>query len=136
MKSFLHFSEETSMQHYAASLAHSIHKPCVIFLSGMLGAGKTTFVRGFLRALDFHGAVKSPSFSLVEEYHLKNQWIYHFDFYRIHNSKELAGIGLRDYLSEGILLIEWPEHALDVLPTPDLHYHIDIVELGRKVSVE
>lgn len=132
----LHFENEAAMQAHALLLTHCIQSPCIIFLSGILGAGKTTLVRSFLRALGYRGAVKSPSFTLVEEYCLNNQWIYHFDFYRIHDSKEIMGMGIRDYLEDGIVFIEWPEHASDALPKPDLCYRLEIADNAREVVIE
>lgn len=130
------FKNEASLKKYASQLAKCIESPCLIFLSGDLGAGKTTFVRGFLRGFGFYGAVKSPTFTLVEEYHLQDRCIYHFDFYRIHDPEELEGVGFRDYLRDGILLIEWPECALCELPTPDLFFHLAIVGSGRNLEVK
>jgi tRNA threonylcarbamoyladenosine biosynthesis protein TsaE len=132
----LHFDNEAAMQAHAAQLGHCMQSPCIIFLSGILGAGKTTLVRSFLRALGYEGAVKSPSFTLVEEYYVHDWQIYHFDFYRIHNSKEIMEMGIRDYLEDGVIFIEWPEHAADILPKPDLHYRLEIADNAREVFIE
>lgn len=100
----------------------------LIYLHGNLGAGKTTFVRGFLRQLGFKHSVKSPTFTLVECYELAPLTIYHFDLYRLENSEELEYIGIRDYFKANtIVLIEWPERAAQLLPKPDLTINIEFV---------
>lgn len=93
----------------------------IVFLVGELGVGKTTLVRGFLRAAGWQGAVKSPTFTLVEEYKVAGIKIIHFDLYRLSNPEELAWIGLSDYLEQDTLcFIEWPEMGEGYLPKPDV----------------
>src|SRR5258708_6431581 len=95
---------------FGAELAQGCSPPCVIFLHGQLGAGKTTLVRGFLRGLGYEDKVKSPSYNLVEIYNLGAQSIFHFDFYRIRDPHELDFMGIQDYWQpSAIFLIEWPE---------------------------
>ena len=98
--------------------------PITIFLRGDLGAGKTTLVRGVLRALGFEGRVKSPTYGLVEVYAISRLNLYHFDFYRLKDPDEWHEAGFRDSVAEqAICLIEWPEKARGAqvpLPTPDL----------------
>jgi len=99
-----------------AQLAEQAKPGDIIFLKGELGAGKTTLARGFLRALGYIGLVKSPTYTLVEPYHLDNVILYHFDFYRLNRIEELDEIGLSDYLTEdAICLIEWPEKSRTTL---------------------
>lgn len=94
-----------------------------IFLRGNLGAGKTTLVRGCLRAAGFHGPVKSPTFTVVEEYPLETFGIVHFDLYRLTAPEELEWLGIRDYLRDDtVCFIEWPERAEGMLPDPDLDF--------------
>jgi tRNA threonylcarbamoyladenosine biosynthesis protein TsaE len=98
--------------------------PVTIYLRGDLGAGKTTFVRGVLRALGYEGRVKSPTYALVEVYAISSLNLYHFDFYRLRDPNEWHEAGFRDSLTaQAISLIEWPEKAhgaLVPLPPPDL----------------
>lgn len=110
----------------------------VVFLSGDLGAGKTTLVRGFLWALGHRGAVKSPTFTLVEPYELEEpggrRVVNHFDLYRLSGVADLEGLGFRDYLDGAALcLIEWPERGARAAVAPDLEVRIDIVGTGRVV---
>ena len=102
--------------------------PLTIFLSGDLGAGKTTFVRGVLRALGYEGRVKSPTYALVEVYAVSSLNLYHFDFYRLKDPDEWHEAGFRDSLAaQAVSLIEWPEKARGAqvpLPPPDLEIEL------------
>ena len=108
-----------------------------IFLRGELGAGKTTWVRGFLRGLDYAGKVKSPTYTLVESYRLHDIAIHHLDLYRVNDPDELEAIGLRDYMDgSGICLVEWPERGGALLADPDVLIRIEISGTDREVAVE
>ncbi len=92
-----------------------------IFLSGDLGTGKTTLVRGLLKGLGFAGRVKSPTYALVESYVISKLHLYHFDFYRFTDPEEWEAAGFRDLFNEAnICLVEWPEKAMALLPQQDL----------------
>src|SRR5438105_2626230 len=92
-----------STEAIGAAVAKSVCAPSVIFLEGQLGAGKTTFVRGFLRGLGFQDAVKSPTFTLVETYDRDDIHVIHADLYRLKNIHELDAIGFRDYFSNNTI---------------------------------
>lgn len=113
----------------ARSLNTDEHSPGIIHLRGDLGAGKTTFVRGFLRQLGWQGAVRSPTYTLLEPYHV-GPWTYvHADLYRLKSPSELEDLGLRDYLQDHhVLLIEWPEQGDPFTPAADLAIAIDFEE--------
>ena len=111
-------------------LAQLVVAPLRVYLSGPLGAGKTALVRAFLRAMGVRGAIKSPSYALVEPYNLSNFSVYHFDFYRFFDQNEWEESGFRDYFKENaVCLVEWPEKAGGLLPTADLEielaYHFE-----------
>ena len=107
-----------------------------VYISGDLGAGKTTLCRGILRCFGHQGAVKSPTFTLVEPYELTRQTIYHFDLYRLGDPNELEYIGIDDYFQPGNLcLVEWSERALDALPQCDLEVTMIIVDRIRLIGL-
>ncbi len=93
----------------------------VIALHGDLGAGKTTLVRGGLRAWGWTGPVKSPTYTLVEHYPFSSLYFYHFDFYRFADPMEWETAGLAEcFRRDSVCLVEWPERIGDLLPQPDL----------------
>ncbi len=90
-------------------------------LHGELGSGKTTLVRGLLRARGVSGPVKSPTYALVEHYPLSSLYFYHFDFYRFVTPNEWDSAGMSDYFrDDAVCIVEWPERVGDLLPVPDL----------------
>ena len=128
---------ESDMNVLSAKLAQRIHNGFIIFLYGPLGAGKTTFTRGFLRGIGFSDKVKSPTYTLVEPYEIANQHIFHFDLYRLDNAEELTHMGIQDYFSAtSICLIEWPEKGFPLLPQPDLACYIDFMDDKREIKIE
>jgi tRNA threonylcarbamoyladenosine biosynthesis protein TsaE len=110
--------------------------PCrVVSLSGELGAGKSTFARGALRALGARGAIKSPSYTLLETYELPAVNAVHLDLYRLVDPAELEHLGLADYHRSGFLwLIEWPERGAGRLPEPDLRFEFSITDQGHRIE--
>jgi tRNA threonylcarbamoyladenosine biosynthesis protein TsaE len=105
-----------------ARLAAGIAPGRVLHLQGDLGTGKTTLVRGLLRALGVEGAVKSPTYTWVEPYELSRLDLYHFDFYRFKDETEWLSSGLRDYFrADSVCVVEWPERVGSLLPPPDVH---------------
>ena len=131
MKEVIKFLEnESATLRLGKLLAALTPKNFIIYLFGELGAGKTTLVRGFLRALGHKGAVKSPTYTLVEPYEINGRTIYHFDLYRLLGSEELENIGIRDYATESTCLIEWPLKGEGYLPVADLCCYLESKELS------
>ena len=119
-----------------AELARGLAPGLVVYLSGDLGTGKTTLVRGLLRALGVTERVKSPTFSLVELYIVSSLYLYHFDFYRFKQSEEWADAGFRDYFNRmSVCVVEWPEKAGGQLPAPDLSIQMEVSGSGRGITI-
>lgn len=116
---------EAEMLALGKTLARRFEKGGLVFLSGDLGMGKTTLVRGLLRALGFTGRVKSPSYGLVESYQLGERVVHHLDLYRLSHGEELAYLGLEELFDgTALVLIEWPEKGHGFLPEPDWRIRI------------
>jgi tRNA threonylcarbamoyladenosine biosynthesis protein TsaE len=132
-----YLASEAEQLAFGARLAACLRgRSGLVFLRGELGAGKTTLVRGLLRALGYEGAVRSPTYTLIEPYVLDGVRLYHLDLYRLGDPEELEYLGLRDLLDgEALLLVEWPERGAGVLPAPDLEIEISHVPPGRRIAL-
>ncbi len=132
----LYLPDEAATLAFAARFYQALPQGALVFLKGDLGAGKTAFVRGCLRAGGHLGTVKSPTFTLVEEYRLGGRPVYHFDLYRLADPEELEWVGIRDYLrADALCFIEWPERGEGMLPSPDLELSFAIEGAGRSLSL-
>ena len=135
MTTYLKDTEAT--EQFGAKLWAELPEKCVVFLHGDLGAGKTTLVRGFLRAAGYTGAVKSPTYTLVEEYNIGGRKIFHFDLYRVADPEELDLIGIRDYFDQdSVCFIEWPDMGKGFLPEPDRVISLTPDGTGRSLEME
>ncbi|HET9354293.1 MAG TPA: tRNA (adenosine(37)-N6)-threonylcarbamoyltransferase complex ATPase subunit type 1 TsaE [Sphingomicrobium sp.] len=105
------FKDEAATLAFGRKLARQLKAGDVVTLSGALSAGKTTLVRGLLVALGHQGEVPSPSFAIVQPYEELEPPIWHVDLYRIENASDLDELGLEDIREDGVLIVEWPEHA-------------------------
>ncbi len=127
----------TETEAFGAQLFQLLPEKCVIFLLGDLGAGKTTLVRGFIHAAGHAGAVKSPTYNIVEEYQLNNRLIFHFDLYRLVDPEELEWIGITDYIQQhSTCFIEWPEKGEGYLGSADVILSMTPIEAGRALVIE
>ena len=107
----------------------------LVYLQGELGAGKTTLVRGLLRALGHSGAVKSPTYTLLEPYACNGQDVYHFDLYRVNDPQELSFVGFDEIIDgPGLKLVEWAERAQDWLPAPDVIVRLQVRQTTARTS--
>lgn len=104
-----------------------------VLLTGDLGAGKTTLIRGVMEELGWEGAVRSPSFNLMQVYPTRVP-VVHADLYRVASA---AGIGLEEYFDDHLVLVEWPDRLGDLVDAADCwRVRVDFEEEGRRVSVE
>jgi tRNA threonylcarbamoyladenosine biosynthesis protein TsaE len=130
-----HGAEE--QERIGAALAQVIAAPATVYLHGNLGAGKTTLVRGLLHSLGHAGPVKSPTYTLIEQYELPGRRVLHLDLYRLADPEELEFLGLRDLLGERtITLVEWPEMGAGWLPKADVTVSITHLEGARRLEFD
>lgn len=128
---------EEETQYFALKLAKYCPKDkrFIIFLSGELGAGKTVFVRAFIKSFGYTDLIKSPTYTLVESYQIATHTIYHLDLYRLQAPLEILDMGLYDEFDQpATWLIEWPERAISFLPKPDLVFNFSSVGFTRQIQ--
>jgi tRNA threonylcarbamoyladenosine biosynthesis protein TsaE len=132
----LHLEGEAAQEELGRRIAPLLTGGWIVHLIGDLGAGKTTLARGILRGLGHVGAVKSPTYTLIEPYEPRGRHVYHLDLYRLGDPEELEYLGLRDILGEdALILVEWPERAGVALPPADLALRIDHAGEARDLDI-
>jgi tRNA threonylcarbamoyladenosine biosynthesis protein TsaE len=132
----LHLPNEAATIAFATRFAHTLQLGLVIYLRGNLGAGKTTLVRALLQALGYTGRVKSPTYTLVEQYAVAGLNLSHFDLYRFRDADEWDSAGFRDeFDGRNVCLVEWPEQASDLLPMADIILTFNIIQNERELSI-
>jgi tRNA threonylcarbamoyladenosine biosynthesis protein TsaE len=128
-------ADENATIAFGIAFARVLGPDMVIYLTGELGAGKTTLARGILRGLGYEGRVRSPTFALVEVYNFSKLYLYHFDFYRFDDPRELDDAGFREYFrADAICLVEWPEKVAG-LPPADIHIAMHVSGDGRILEI-
>ena len=133
----LHSVAETEA--IAAKLAESLGPNDVIALEGELGAGKTQFVRGLVKALGGDGrAVSSPTFVLLNVYQTPLFAVYHLDAYRVGGADDFASIGFSELLEQnGIVVVEWPSRVKEILPAKRIDVFFEITgKTSRKITID
>lgn len=132
----LHLADEPATEALGAALAKILEPGLIVWLSGDLGAGKTTTTRGLLRALGHTGSVKSPTYTLLEPYVVSRIALYHFDFYRFTHPDEFLDAGLDEYFGgAGVCLVEWADRARPHVPLPDLDIRLSVDGAGRRAEL-
>ena len=128
----LYLPDPQAMDLLGAALARSLALPAVVYLEGDLGAGKSTLARALLRGLGVQGAIRSPTYTLVERYPVADGEAWHLDLYRIADAAELDFLGLDEAICS-LWLVEWPEKGGQALPASDLHVELAVAGEGREV---
>lgn len=131
----LFLKDEAATLAFGRQFSQALVSPLMVYLEGELGAGKTTFVRGVLRGLGFEGRVKSPTYTLLEQYPLHEMEICHVDLYRLKTPEELNDLGLRDYFDSSVFLVEWPERADAYLVPADIRIEFALEKEGRRLTL-
>jgi len=132
----LPLADEAATVAFAARLAGALRAGMVIHLRGDLGAGKTTLVRALLHALGHKGRVKSPTYTLLEQYEAGGLHLCHFDLYRFHSEDEWEAAGFRDEFNGcNVCLVEWPEKAQSLVPQADVEIMFEILPSGRNITI-
>jgi tRNA threonylcarbamoyladenosine biosynthesis protein TsaE len=132
----LNLPDAAATEALGAALAAGIGPGRVLHLRGDLGSGKTTLVRGLLRALGYAGRVRSPTYTLVEPYTVSRLHFYHFDLYRLKNDEEWRDSGFQEYFNpDSACAVEWPERAGALLAPPDLEVTLEFAGAGRRATL-
>lgn len=128
-------SEKQTMD-IASKFAKSIKNPCIILLQGDLGAGKTHFVKGFVKGLKCKMLVTSPTFTIMNIYDSGRMPVYHFDLYRITDPQEAEMLGFEEYFDhdqlKGVSIVEWPQQAEELVRDWDYKIVIDKVDDNQR----
>ncbi len=133
----INLPDEAATAAFAARLSRVLTPGLVLYLRGDLGAGKTTLVRALLNALGYQGRVKSPTYTLLEQYEAGGLNLRHFDLYRFQDASEWESAGFGDeFDAVNICLVEWPDKAADLIPPADMEIIFDILPDGRNISLQ
>lgn len=132
----LYLPDLLATQALASAIAKVLRPGLCIYLHGDLGAGKTTLVRAMLQALGHTGAIKSPTYTVVESYFIDSLELYHFDLYRVSDPAELDFIGIRDYsTATAICIFEWATNGVGNIPHPDIEIFLEFQFPGRQIRL-
>ena len=130
------FNEKKTLE-FGNNISKYLFGGLLIFLKGELGSGKTTLTRGLIKGLGYKGSVKSPTYSLLEQYKFRKLNINHFDLYRFNTADEWITSGFQEHLNNvDVNIIEWSEMANEILPIPDLEIKFSYVNDGRVINIK
>lgn len=130
----VHINNEDDSKELARKIAKNIKAGTVLAFKGDLGAGKSFFCREIIKSLCGEDTkVISPTFNLLQTYETADYTIYHYDLYRLEHVSEIYELGIEDALSDNVVLIEWPEIAISLLPKDVTYIHIDVIDDQKRL---
>ena len=133
---YYHSCHESDTARIGAQIADQLTLPACVYVTGDLGAGKTTLIRAIVQAMGYRGLVTSPTYNLIHEYPISNGVIYHLDLYRLTGAEELDYLGLADFCSvNSLFLIEWPERGEGRLPAATQSLHLSVVQAANEKNI-
>jgi tRNA threonylcarbamoyladenosine biosynthesis protein TsaE len=121
--------------HMGWCLAKSLKGTENIFIYGNLGTGKTSLCRAVISSMGYKGRIKSPTYTIIENYDINGFCINHLDLYRIVDAEELFFSGITEQLITGVSLIEWPDNGTDVLKKPDAKIYMNYKDNCRSIHI-
>ena len=131
-----YFTDEQSMQLWAANLAKYVISGLSFGLTGEIGLGKTTFCRALIQELGVSEIINSPTFAWMETYATTHGLLHHVDLYRLEEPEQYYSLNLEEYVGKDIILVEWPEKSQKVLSWLDLHGKLDFLDSGRVFKLQ
>lgn len=129
-------SKLSQLHKFAKSLGQNLKAGDVIYLQGDLGSGKTTFTQMLIQSLGYEGVVKSPTYAIYESYDLNDRNVVHMDLYRLSSPEELYYLAIDEIFDQqNIVIIEWPEKGLGVLPPPNIMLSFELIDSETRVLI-
>lgn len=129
-------SKLSQLHKFAKFISQNLKPGDVIYLQGDLGSGKTTFTQMLIQSLGYEGVVKSPTYAIYENYDLNEYSVVHMDLYRLSSPEELYYLAIDEIFDQqNIVIIEWPDKGLSVLPPPNIILNFELIDSESRVLI-